>query len=256
MPKFNDFDLTGENWKKLEDIMTDSLWVINEREKWWKHSNFYHGNFIPQIPNQLIKRYSKKWDYVLDPFLGSATTAIECEMLWRHVIGIDIQKELIDRAENLIWDQIQKKFIHWDSTNPETYLELKSQEFAQLLLLHPPYFDIIKFSQEENDLSNTKSIEEFISSFQKVLQASLPYIKKWWYVGLVIGDKYQNSERIPLWFKCMETCQKEWLKLKSIIVKNMEWNRGKAWSWGIWRYRALNSDYYIFKHEYIFIFKK
>jgi hypothetical protein len=60
MPKFNDFDLSGENWKKYEDILTDSLWVINERDKTGKHSNFYHGNFIPQIPQQFIKRYTKK----------------------------------------------------------------------------------------------------------------------------------------------------------------------------------------------------
>jgi len=33
MPKFNDLDLTGENWKKYEDILTDSLWIINERDK-------------------------------------------------------------------------------------------------------------------------------------------------------------------------------------------------------------------------------
>lgn len=36
----------------------------------------------------------------------------------------------------------------------------------------------------------------------------------------------------------------------------MEWNRWKAWNWAIWKYRALNSDYYLFKHEYILVLKK
>lgn len=45
MPKFNDLDLEWENWKALTDIWTDSLWIINERDKSWKHSNFYHENF-------------------------------------------------------------------------------------------------------------------------------------------------------------------------------------------------------------------
>ena len=44
-------------------------------------------------------------------------------------------------------------------------------------------------------------------------------------------------------------------KLKSIIVKDMKGNRSKQNKEAIWRYRALSSDYYIFKHEYIFIFK-
>ncbi len=60
MPKFNDLNLEGENWKALTDIWTDSLWIINERDKSGKHSNFYHGNFVPQIANQLIQRFTKK----------------------------------------------------------------------------------------------------------------------------------------------------------------------------------------------------
>lgn len=262
MPQFNDFDLTGENWKNYEDIMTDSLWVINERDKSWKHSNFYHWNFIPQIPNQLIQRYTKKWDYVLDLFVWSGTTAIECEKLWRNVIWVDIQQDLIDRLDLLIDNKIEKKFIVWDSWSVKTlnqiekYLNEKEKKDVDLVFLHPPYFDIIKFSENKEDLSNTKSLQEFLKLFKKVLKNSYLLLKSKGYLAIVIWDKYQNSEWIPLGFQCMAEAQKVWFTLKSIIVKNMEWNRGKIWSGWIWRYRALNSDYYIFKHEYILIFKK
>lgn len=57
MTKFNDLDL--ENWRELE-ISTDSLWLINARDKTGKHKNVYHGNFIPQIPYQLLSRYTKQ----------------------------------------------------------------------------------------------------------------------------------------------------------------------------------------------------
>jgi len=41
MAKINDLDL--ENWQEnCKDIFTDSLWIINERDKSGKHSNFYH----------------------------------------------------------------------------------------------------------------------------------------------------------------------------------------------------------------------
>ena len=43
--------------------------------------------------------------------------------------------------------------------------------------------------------------------------------------------------------------------VKSIIIKNMEGNRAKQDKAAIWKYRALSSDYYIFKHEYILLFK-
>ena len=83
-----------ENWKD-EEINTDSLWLISERDKSGKHSNVYHGNFVPQIPNQLIRRYTKENDTVLDVFMGSGTTLFECETLNRKFIGCDINAEIV-----------------------------------------------------------------------------------------------------------------------------------------------------------------
>ena len=65
----------------MEDLNVDSLWLISERDKTGKHKNIYHGNFIPQIPNQLIRRYTKEQDVVLEPFAGSGTTLFECNYL-------------------------------------------------------------------------------------------------------------------------------------------------------------------------------
>jgi len=77
------------------------------------------------------------------------------------------------------------------------------------------------------------------------------------YFAVVIGDVYKNGEVIPLGFYCMDMIKRNFkVKLKGTIIKNVEGNRGKLGVGGIWRYRALNSDYYIFKHEYIFVFKK
>ena len=259
MAKYNDIDM--KNRKKYDDIITDSLWIINSRDKSGKHSNFYHWNFIPQIPNQFIKRYTKKWDYVLDMFIWSWTTAIECEKLWRNIIWVDLNEELIQRLACLIDWNIDKLFIHWDSTKSniteiiKEYLEERWRKWVDLALLHPPYYDIVKFSDKKEDLSNAWSIEEFLAMFWDVLKNCKLLIKKWWYMWIVIWDKYQSSEWIPLWFMCMQKAQELGFKLKSIIVKNMEWNRWKLWAWGIRRYRALSADYYIFKHEYIFLFK-
>jgi len=260
MPKFNDLDL--KNWKDI-DLDMNSLWVIPERKKWWKHDNFYHGNFIPQIPEHFIKRYTKKWDRVLDLFLWSATTAIECEELWRNIIWIDIQEELVNRARTLIDSKkIHTHFWVWDSSSKETrkdiekILEHRKIKWVDLAILHPPYADIIKFSNKKEDLSNSGSVENFILDFWKVVKNTYKLLKDKWYMVIVIWDKYQNSEWIPLGFMCMAEAQKTWFKLKSIIVKNMEWNRGKSWNWAIWKYRALSSDYYLFKHEYILVFKK
>src|SRR6267378_3168688 len=45
-------------------------------------------------------------------------------------------------------------------------------------------------------------------------------------------------------------------RLKSVVVKNMEGNRAKRQSSRLWERRAIAGDFYLFKHEYVFIFEK
>lgn len=260
MPKFNDIDL-----KDIEhcNILTDSLWIINERDKSGKHCNFYHGNFVPQIATQLITRYTKKGDAVLDMFLGGGTTAIECEKLERNCIGIEIQQKLVDYINGVVNPvKTFSKHIVGDSASAKVLKEIKStlnfyhKDNVQLILLHPPYFDIIKFSEDKKDLSNSLTLAEFRKKFKSIVKNASEVLQSERYLAIVIGDKYSNSEWIPLGFYLMEDTKKLGFKLKSVIVKNMSGNRAKQSMENIWRYRALSSDYYIFKHEYIFLFKK
>jgi DNA modification methylase len=260
MPIFNDLNL--DNWKESE-IWTDSLWIIPERDKTGKHNGFYHGNFVPQIPHQLILRYTKKDEVVFDPFLGSGTTAYEAESLKRDFIGIDIQKNLVDYVNKNIEPKNNfSELIFGDSTKVNTFEKVKgilknhNKKNIQLAILHPPYFDIIKFSDLKDDLSNIKSLKEFLEKFSQVLKNTIEILENNRYMAIVIGDKYSAGTWIPLGFYCMNEAQKLNLTLKSIIIKNIAGNRAKQNKEAIWRYRALTSDYYIFKHEYILIFKK
>lgn len=259
MPNFNDINLA--DWKNTE-IWTDSLWIISKRDKSGKHDGFYHGNFIPQIPRQLILRYTKRDDVVFDPFVGSGTTAYEAESLGRHFIGVDIQPELVKHIKSKVDNESYfAELVAGDSTDKKTFsgiteiLNKKKRKNIQLAILHPPYADIIKFSNNNKDLSNAKSLKDFLSSFSLVVSNTLGLLEKNRYLAIVIGDKYTQGKWIPLGFYCLNEAQKLGLTLKSIIIKNMEGNRAKQNKEAIWKYRALSSDYYIFKHEYILIFK-
>ncbi len=252
--KFNDLDLS--NWKELE-INTDSLWVIKERDKSGKHKNIYHGNFIPQIPNQLIQRYTKQGETVFEPFMGSGTALFECETLNRKYIGIDINPEMIDYVnQQMQGSSADFKIAECNALDSEKVDEVIGQK-VQFVLMHPPYMDIVKFTEKEEDLSQYGNIHDFIKQFKIVCENAIKHLEKNRYFAVVIGDVYKNSEVVPLGFYCMDMIKRNFkVKLKGTIIKNIEGNRGKLGSGGIWRYRALSSDYYIFKHEYIFVFKK
>ena len=268
MAKINDLNLI--HWKKYSDILTDSLWLISERDKSGAHNNAYHGNFIPQIPNQMIRRFTKKGDVVLDAFLGYGTTLIESKKLGRHGIGIDLIPEVARAAtkninsEPLNGEKVFSEVIVADSTKKEARekalqaLNKIGKRSIQLIILHPPYHDIIKFSKEKEDLCNAPTVEKFTEQFGDVIENFCDLLDGNRYLVVVIGDKYTNSGWVPLGFHLLqETLRRgKGLKLKSILVKNMSGNRAKLNQENLWRYRALVGGFYIFKHEYILVFKK
>lgn len=257
----NDIDLF--KWREYEDIITDSLWILNKRDTSGAHLGWYWGNFVPQIPYQMMLRYTKKGDWVLDVFLGSGTTLIECRRLGRNGIGIELNPEVAFKAKSQIQKELNKynvvtEVVIGDSRNVNIreILENHGVKEVQLIIMHPPYHDIIKFSKDSRDLSNAKNIEEFLKMFGEVVDNATPHLEKGRYLVLVIGDKYSKGEWIPLGFYCMNEVLKRGYLLKSIVVKNFEETRGKRNQKNLWRYRALAGGFYVFKHEYIMIFKK
>jgi hypothetical protein len=263
-PPYSDVDLN--RWRDFDHVWTDSLWIMPARDSSGGHQLDYHGNFVPQIATQAYLRYTREDDIVLDLFLGSGTSAIEAERLNRRLIGVELQHELVDDVRGKISpDQVgdRIRLLQGDSTRVETAKSVRaalaamSSKHAQLLILHPPYHDIIPFSDRPEDLSNAPDLEAFLGSFEAAARHGFELLQPKRFAVLVIGDKYTHGELIPLSFYCLERMQEVGFRPKAIVVKNIEGNeRGKGRDSNLWRYRALRGGFYIFKHEYVIIFQK
>jgi hypothetical protein len=259
-------DLDLNRWREYKEIETDSLWLYPNRASGDGHKLDYHGNYIPQIATQLLTRYSKKDEIVLDLFLGSGTTAIEAARLNRRCLGVELKPELVEYVRGKIKPELLDERIHLlqgNSAAPEMVLQLHEilwgmqAAAAQLLILHPPYADIIQFSDRPDDLSNAPTTETFLDGFEVVARNGYNLLAPGRFAALIIGDKYASGELVPLGFWCMERMNRVGFKTKAIIVKNIEGNeKGKGKSANLWRYRALAGGYYIFKHEYVIVFFK
>ena len=257
--KINDLDL--KEWKSI-DVNTDSLWIIDKRDNSGIHNANYHGNFVPQIPRELMQRFTKKGDFVLDTFLGGGTTLIETQRLDRNGIGIELQEEVAKQTKKLIKQEAKENLVSdiyvGDSSNFEydKLLEKYNIDNIQFIIYHPPYWDIIKFSEQEKDLSNCPTLENFLEKLEKTIVDSTKILQKGRYCAIVIGDKYEKGQVVPLGFYCMQLFQKHKMKLKAILVKNFNETKGKQNQQALWKYRALANNLYLFKHEYIFVFRK
>jgi tRNA1(Val) A37 N6-methylase TrmN6 len=94
---------------------------------------------------------------------------------------------------------VQAEVINGDSTrlNFKEELEKRNIKSVQFIIMHPPYWDIIRFSNGSEDLSNAKSIDEFLSLFGKVVENTYEILDDGRYLAVVIGDKYSKGKCIP-----------------------------------------------------------
>lgn len=256
-------DINLNRWKEVADIHTDSLWIIERRDSSGAHTAGYWGNFVPQIPHQMMRRFTKKGEWVLDTFAGSGTTLIEGQRLGRNTLGLEIQSRMVEQARRLIAAEpnphgVTIEVVEADSVTADyaALLARYGQQSVQLAILHPPYFDIIRFCDDPRDLGNAASVDDFLARFGQVVEATARVLDRGRYLVVVIGDKYAKGAWIPLGFLTMNEVTQRGFTLKSIVVKNFEGTLGKRNQKELWRYRALAGGFYVFKHEYILVFRK
>jgi len=100
--------LYKEQWKKKENNRVSDI-TRDEFLEWtngvWNFSGEskkrigHPAPFPVELPKRCIKLFSYVDDVVLDPFLGSGTTALACQVLGRKCIGIEISKDYFEIAE-------------------------------------------------------------------------------------------------------------------------------------------------------------
>ncbi len=164
---------------------TTTVWSFKNRGKWATHDGRYRGNWSPYIPRNVILRYSKPGEVVLDYFCGGGTTAVEAKLLGRHCIARDINPDALALTrENLDFQLPQEMF----SDNGESLIQPElgdardlssiASNSVDLICAHPPYAGIISYSANsvDGDLS-TLSVPEFIGEMQKVARESYRVLK-------------------------------------------------------------------------------
>lgn len=225
-----------------------TIWSFKDRGDWATHKGDYPGNCSPYVVKNLLIKYSNKNDIVLDQFVGSGTTIIESLLLNRKTIGIDINDKALNITKSRIKDIGGKyKLIRGDATK----LKLKNKSI-DFICTHPPYMDIIKYSNGIKGDISLLSGEEFYNSIKLVAKESFRVLKEKCYCAILIGDVRKNGLIVPVGFNVMELFLNEGFLLKEIIIKEQH----NCKSTDKWIEIAKKRNFLLIQHEYIFVFQK
>lgn len=198
-------------------------------------------------------RYSKENDLVLDQFAGGGTTLVEAKLLNRNIIGVDVNDIALARCK-------EKTDFEHEGANGKVYLrkgdarclDFIPNESIDLICTHPPYADIIKYSENiPEDLSLLK-VKDFLIEMKKVADESYRVLKKDKFCAVLMGDTRQKGHMIPMSFEVMRIFKESGFKLKELIIK--EQHNCKAT--GYWKTNSVKYNFLLIAHEYLFVFKK
>lgn len=233
------------------ELEKSSVWSFPERGNWATHDSKYRGNCSPYVVRNLILRYSKEGEWILDQFAGGGTTLVEAKLLGRNVIGTDINPKAIERCHLKTNFGIGKGTVEIREADAKN-LDFVKDESIDFVCTHPPYADIIKYSDGlEGDIS-LLSYEGFLNAMEEVASEAFRVLKRGKYCAFVIGDIRQKGSVRPLGFDTMALFENAGFKLKEIVIKQQHNCKMTA----KWEKISVEKNFFLLAHEYVFVLKK
>lgn len=225
--------------KKTEPILeSTTLWDFPTQNYGGKPhgDNKFNGVTPAFVIWNLLQRYTKQDDLVVDPMAGSGTTIDVAKELKRRVIGYDIapyRKDILQNdAREIPLDDISADFVFIDS----------------------PYSNNVKYSDHPKCIGKISCTnEEFFKELETVAGEIYRILKPDKYMAWLIGDHWRkNTGYIPVGFKVYNMLSNLFNPIDVICVVR----RNQTSNTGIWHKRAREFNFYLRGFKYLFIMQK
>jgi len=123
---------------------------------------------------------------------------------------------------------------------------------VDLICSHPPYANIIHYTDsKEADLS-FYDIDKFLKEMSKVAKESFRVLKPGRQCAILIGDTRRKKHVIPLGFKLVNVYLDAGFKLRELIIKRQH----NCKTTGFWYSNSIKYNFLLLAHEYLPIFEK
>ena len=202
--KQGDWQKAVKRWKRLgikSHLGRDSVVIRSGTDLYrntgddYDQKSDYVSIFDPRLCEVVYHWFTKKGDLILDPFAGGSVRGVVASAMGRNYVGIDVRIEQVDaNAENL-----QDIRMNHTLEGQSAWIEADSSECIPITgefdfaFTCPPYYDLEKYSDNESDLSNLGSYEEFLQRYEGSIQNTFDLLKDGSMFAIVVGDIRDNQ---------------------------------------------------------------
>ena len=241
---------------------SSTVWSFPERGEWATHKGNYRGNWSPYIPHNLIRKYTKPGELVLDQMCGSGTTLVEAKLLGRDAIGVDVNPDAVMVTQDRLNFVPTQKLVRTKDQHPPgkirvfvgdaRNLDQIQDGTVDLVATHPPYAGIIAYTgaRVTGDISALR-LKDFFEGIRQVAKEALRVLKPGKYCAVLIGDTRQRRHYVPISTRILQVFLESGFVLKEDIIKVQHKMKGTRENW-----KGAKYDFYLIAHEHLFVFRK
>lgn len=233
------FKLFGDTRYGNEQPEMSDYWKFSERDPRLGQAN-YPGNLYGQEAMNIIYRFSRQGDLVIDPMAGGGTIIDACLILGRKCRAYDIEPTKSERHDIATHNALEP-------------LQDRAKE-CQLVVLDPPYFK--KKETEYGCDEFTKDRDTFLNNIKVVAQNCHNALKKGGYLALLYGQYLDYNDELAsilsfdLATHVVEFNLRPVLSIQSPLTFNNQWHGDaieKAKQNSPWKILPVAKDWLIFK---------
>lgn len=222
---------------KKPTLETTTLWDFPTQNYGDKPhgDNKFNGVTPAFVIWNLLQRYTKEGDLVIDPMCGSGTTIDVCKEESRKVIGYDIAP----RRNDIIKNDARKIPLEDNS--------------ADFVFIDSPYSDNIKYSDESRCIGKLScEKEDFFVALDTVAKEIHRILKPTKAMAWLIGDQCKQKKYIPVGLKLYEILAKYFEPIDLVCISR----HNQTSNTPIWHERARMYNFYLRGFKYLLIMKK
>lgn len=222
---------------KLE-IQTTTLWDYPSQHygTGMQGDKSYKGATPSYVIWNLLQRYTRPGDTILDPMCGSGTTIDVAQDLDRRGIGFDVAPFRADIRQA-------------DSRK----IPLK-RESVDFVFIDPPYSTHLKYSGHPQCIGELDAASpEYYEAMQRVVAEIWRVLKNRRYMALYVSDSWKKGEPFqPIGFDLFAILRQHFKPIDIVAVVR----HNKTLKHGHWHKSAKEGNYFLRGFNYLFIMKK
>ncbi|MEM6315323.1 MAG: DNA methyltransferase [Planctomycetota bacterium] len=199
----------------------------------------YAGATPSYIIWNLLQRYTKPKDLVVDPCCGSGTTLDVARDLDRKALGYDVHP-------------IRKDIFNRDARDLPPELTGK----VDFVFIDPPYADHLDYGDDPRDIGKLKANAGYYEAMADVVAEIHRVLKPTGHAAIYISDSYHHNKTggtfHPLGFEVFDLARKYLTPVDIISVVR----HNRTLDMGNYRRAADEGNYYLRGFNYLFLFRK